>query len=251
MHECHPAPERSLLRRPLSYAEPVVVGHSLRLMRVVTWNVQHGVPAAGGVPDVLAAVEPLRALRAEVLALQELDRGWARSARVDQPGLFAERLGMSLAFGSAFRRNRADYGIALLTSGGLDAVELLRLPGRGEPRVAVLAEVAVGDRRWSVATAHLANRGRDAGDQVLVVLDALGTRPRPRVLLGDLNIPTERLLPWTSAEGYALAPTGPTFPARSPSRRIDHIGVFGARITGHDTVRLPLSDHLAVVADLI
>lgn len=196
------------------------------------------------------AVEVLRTLAPDVLAVQELDRGADRSARVDQPGVLAEQLEMRVAFGPAVRRGHRAYGIALLSRAPLEGVELVCLPGPDEPRVALLAEIECDGRRWSLATAHLTHRGRGVSAQLQAVLDALARRPLPRVLVGDLNIEPERLLPWTTAEGFTLAPGGPTFPAHAPRRRIDHVAVAGAHLGGYGTVRLPVGDHLAAIADV-
>jgi endonuclease/exonuclease/phosphatase family metal-dependent hydrolase len=76
----------------------------------------------------------------------------------------------------------------------------------------------------------------------------LGHTAAPLVLTGDLNMGPRR-----AGEVSGLRPlaTGPTFPADAPREQIDHILTDAALGGTHaGPVRLPLSDHRALVADL-
>jgi endonuclease/exonuclease/phosphatase family metal-dependent hydrolase len=45
--------------------------------------------------------------------------------------------------------------------------------------------------------------------------------------------------------------TGPTFPVQHPTEQLDHVLLRGRlRVDGGRPVRLPLSDHCALVADV-
>lgn len=220
-------------------------------MRAVTWNVQHGRPNPDGAPDISRVAAGLLPLFADVVALQELDRGRRRSGRVDQPSLVAGALGAELVWAPALLRG-GQYGVALLVRGAVHRHEVVRLPGWGEPRIVVIAEVSVRDVRWTVACTHLSTSRRTATRQLVAALDALARWPRPRVLLGDLNLIAGEVLPWTAPEGYHLVDGPPTHSTRQArvTRRIDHVLLAGARADRALVMDLLASDHKAVVADL-
>ena len=220
-------------------------------MRVVTWNIQHARPNPDGAPDIGAVGDALGPLSADVVALQELDRGRRRSARVDQPTALAERLGGSLLFAPTLQRG-GDYGIGLIARGEVRRHEVVGLSGTREPRALLVAEVDVDGERWTVGCTHLSRRTGFAQQQLLRVFDALAAHPAPRVLMGDLNLVPTKVLPWSSAEGYTLVDGPPTHSTRRArvTRRIDHVLVHGARADRASVHQLPASDHRAVVADL-
>lgn len=220
-------------------------------MRVVTWNVQHGRPNPDGPPALALALPALRALDADVWALQELDRGFERSGFVDQLAMVANALGGTALPVPAFQRGVGTYGNALVVRGVVSDAAVLALPGQAEPRSAGLARVEAGGSAWSVAVTHLSTDDDAAEQQLVAVLDALDARPEPRVLLGDLNLEAPAVLRATSALGYELADGPATWNARrKPRRRLDHVAVRGATIETAAVHRLPVSDHLAVSADL-
>jgi endonuclease/exonuclease/phosphatase family metal-dependent hydrolase len=220
-------------------------------MRLVTWNVQHGVPTPTGPPDLAAGLPGLARLGADVVAVQELDRGRARTGRVDQPALVAEVLGAVPVFAPALRRG-GEYGVGLFVRGAVGASEARALEGPGEPRVLLVAEVVLADGPWTVATTHLATVPAVARAQLAQVAALLEPVTGPVVLAGDLNLEPTAVRELLGPAGMVLAPGGPTHSARRtrPDRRIDHVAARGASIDVADVARLPISDHLAVVAEL-
>jgi len=231
-------------------------------VRVVTFNVKFG-SAGDGRADNRLLAETCAGLKADILALQEVDRRATRSGLADQVRLVARATGMSAAFGEAARRGPfRRYGNVLLGRGALSDVETLALsrPEEGEFRVAVLARVTLesgvggiagdGDGTVSVAATHLSFRKGEGAAQLDAVVEALGRRPLPRVLLGDLNLPPEVVEPALAAAGYRIASTGPTFPARTPRTRIDYVAVEGLQVVSAEVLETPLSDHRPVVAEV-
>jgi endonuclease/exonuclease/phosphatase family metal-dependent hydrolase len=220
-------------------------------MRVVTWNLQHGVPDPKGPPDLASGLAPLAALRGDVYGLQELDCGRDRTGRANQAAVIAEAVDGRVLWAPAISSGRSAYGNALVVRGELLEGEVVRLPGRAEPRVVAVARVEVDGRQWSVGTCHLSLDNATAQRQLVAALDALVALPAPRVLAGDLNLVPTRVLPITTVEGFHLVGGPPTCNARkTPRRRLDHVLVQGARVAGAGVAKLPLSDHLAVWADL-
>jgi len=220
-------------------------------VRVVTWNVQHGRPNPWGPPDVDGVAAALTSLDADVHAVQELDRGRRRTGGTDQPAALARSLGGELVWTPTVRRG-GEYGIALIVRGEIRGHTVVDLSGTREPRALLVADVEVGGRRWSVGCTHLSRRRSFAQRQLVRAMDVLSAAPVPRVLLGDLNLVPAEVLPWTTPEGYQLVSGPPTHSTRDPAvtRRIDHVLVQGATITGSGVGELPVSDHLAVWVDL-
>jgi len=220
-------------------------------MRVVSSNLQHGVPDPVGRPDLPLAAAPLRALAGDVYAFQELDRGRWRTRWAHQGAQLADALGGELVWARAKHWLWAAQANALVVCGEVVAREVLLLPGRGERRVAALAQIVVGGRRWSLACTHLSLHPASAVDQVRMILAVLAERPAPRVVLGDLNLRPEKVRPIAMAAGYELVQGPDTINARTGlSRRLDHVLVQGATIIDSGVTKLPVSDHLAVWADL-
>jgi endonuclease/exonuclease/phosphatase family metal-dependent hydrolase len=221
-------------------------------LRAVSFNIKHGLTPRGVIDlDLLAST--CAAFRADLLALQEVDRRARRSGWRDEMGLVARATGLRGVFGEAARRGLVRrYGNALLARGPVSEVEVVRLPKRAgtEQRVAILAGVEVDGVELSVAATHLSFRRAEGPGQLEAVLHALGQRPLPRLLMGDLNLAPAVVEPMTTAAGYQLAPTAETFPADAPRARIDYVAVAGGEVTATEAPWTPLSDHRPVVAEL-
>ena len=244
--------------------------------RVATWNIFGGRTWDGGRVDLDLTLATLRRLDADLVAVQEVDREQGRSHRADQARLLGEALGMDWHYAPAMLGTPGEgwrapvpndpdpggtaYGIALLSRLPLKKAETVLLPqaGRDEPRVALVAELADGGRRLTVAGTHLSFVPGPNLRQLRALQRHLDERGGPRLLLGDLNLwwPLVRL---TSRPGWRPLVRGGTFrnpPPRSPGRlvQLDHVLAAGAAATARprDTriVSGPASDHRAVVVEL-
>lgn len=220
-------------------------------MRIVSWNLQHGVPDPVGPPALARALPGLEALAADVYALQELDRGQVRTRFAHQATAMAEELGGTLVWARAKTWLWASQGNALIVRGEVLESDVVVLPAAGERRVAAVASITVAGQRWSVATTHLSLDPVGARAQLRVVLDALAERAKPWVLVGDLNLLPEQVAPLAHAAGFDLVDGPFTVNARTrPNRRLDHVLVNGPAVTDSGVQKLLCSDHLAVWADL-
>jgi endonuclease/exonuclease/phosphatase family metal-dependent hydrolase len=222
-------------------------------LRVASFNIQHGRLPSGKV-DIRLTARACAALESDVLALQEVDRWRLRSGFAHQARTIARLTGMAHTFSPALRTWWVSaYGDALLVRGRLTEVELVALPHeRGhEPRTAIVAEVNVKGTRLSVAATHLSVATRESEPQLLAALAALARRPRPWLLLGDLNLWPDRVEPVVTRAGLTLVdPSAPTFPARAPRARIDHCAVSDLDVGAIETPELPVSDHRALVVEV-
>lgn len=253
-------------------------------MRVATFNLLGGRPLDGGAarPDLLHA--SAARLDADVVGLQEVDRCQVRSGGVDQAALVADALGAAAwrfvpaldgTPGGAWTASAADDGA--LTDGPSYGVALVsRLPvlrwrvrrfgpapfglpllvsgNRGltrvadEPRVAVAAVLDGPCGPFTVLTAHLSFVPGWNVRQLRAVSQWAATLPAPRLLLGDVNLPgglAGFVSGWTRLARVA------TYPSWRPRVQFDQVLADAPLpVAGARAVRLPVSDHCALVVDL-
>jgi endonuclease/exonuclease/phosphatase family metal-dependent hydrolase len=220
-------------------------------VRVATFNVKHGENGNGQV-DLGRLASACAGLGADVLAIQEVDRFARRTSFRDEMRLISRATGLQAVFGEAARKKWRSYGNVLLARGPITDVEVVKLPrpSAGEPRVAILARVQVDGVALSVGATHLSFRKGEGVAQLDVLLAALAERDGPRLLMGDLNIGPDIVVPAVTAAGYTVAPTEATFPAGAPRSRIDFVAVSGLDVMSASTPKVGTSDHLPVVAEL-
>jgi endonuclease/exonuclease/phosphatase family metal-dependent hydrolase len=221
-------------------------------MRLATYNIRHGAPA-GRLATNRSMARSVAGLRADVVALQEVDRRVVRSYFVDQAGMAARRSGMVAHFAAARPFGPGgSYGNALLVRGRTLRTTTLRLPGSGEPRVALFAQVVITDSLLTVCATHLQNRVRGgpstAPEQLEALLDELSGWPEPWCVMGDLNLRGDTVRPILGGAGLTIVGSGPTFPAAAPRICIDWIATRGLGPGTAEVPDLRTSDHRPVVA---
>jgi endonuclease/exonuclease/phosphatase family metal-dependent hydrolase len=239
--------------------------------RVMTYNVHRcrGLDRAWS-PERIAAV--IASCHPDIVALQELDVGRARSGHIDQAETIARDLGMDVQFFPALRVMDELYGDAILSRWPADTVKAaalpgLRLPGL-EPRGALWSEIQVDGVSVQVINTHLSILGRERFLQVKALTGPqwLGHPDcrEPVLMMGGLNATPRsksyRYLSSHLADAFLCGRRrrrreGATFPARYPTLRLDYIfSGPSIEILDVQTLRSPLaclaSDHLAVVADV-
>jgi endonuclease/exonuclease/phosphatase family metal-dependent hydrolase len=248
---------------------------------LATFNILHGRSPADDRVDVDRLASAVRALDADVLGLQEVDRDQPRSLMADLTTVAAEAMGApehrfvaaltgtpGLTWQAASgdeQPGTAAYGIALLSRYPVRGWQVLRLPpmrvpvplrhGRGRPhlardeaRVAVMATVQGPFGDVLVATTHLSFLPAWNALQLRRVVRAMATQSGPAILMGDLNMEPALVRRLTRMRPLANAPT---FPAAEPTRQLDHILARGLSANGSGVaVSLPLSDHLALSVDI-
>jgi endonuclease/exonuclease/phosphatase family metal-dependent hydrolase len=241
------------------------------MFRILTYNVHRCVGSdrrldVGRVADVIAAEAP------DIVALQEVDVGRARTGGVDQAHDLARRLGMVSRFNAALRVEEEQYGDAVLTAHPERLIKAGPLPGyarmpRLEPRGALWLAIDLGGgREIQVINTHLGLVPREQQIQAagLVGDDWLGAPARrdPLILVGDLNATQRTVVHRTLATRLTDAhhlradkrPRVSTFPAPMPMLRIDHVFVSaGVRVlalrTASSARARVASDHLPLVMD--
>lgn len=252
-------------------------------LRFGTFNLLYGRSVRTGAVDEADLRTAAGSLDADVVGLQEVDRGQPRSGKTDQAEVFAEELAapwwrfIPVLSGTPPTWERADstdesvtsgYGVALVSRLRVLHWQVRRFPAapvslplrvvgrRGlsrvpdQPRAAVAAIVVGPDGPFTVATTHLSFVPGWNARQLRAVIRWLATMPPPRLLVGDLNLPGR--VPATLT-GWADLARAPTYPAWRPQVQWDHIlasGIVPADVRAATSLRLPISDHCALIADV-
>ena len=238
-------------------------------MRLVTYNVHRCVGVDKRL-DVDRIAGVIGELDPDIVCLQELDVGRARTGGVDQARAIADRLEMAVRFHAAMTVEAEEYGDAILTPHPENLVRVGALPTvRGvpglEPRGALWVRIEIGGVSLNVLTTHLGLVPREqrlqaaalAGKDWLGHPDCTG----PTLLAGDFNATSITRPYQTLTRNLAdcqrqlgLRPTVKTFPSGFPAIRIDHVFVSPEiRVTAVRAPFSPLSrmasDHLPLVVD--
>ena len=253
-------------------------------MRLASFNLLHGRSLSDGQVDAGRFAEAVRTLDVDVLGMQEVDRGQPRSQSRDLTREAAEIMGTEHWLfapaligtpGESWRAatdadgesTGAAYGVGLVSKYPVKDWQIFRLapakmkspillPGSkkviwmtDEPRVGLAAVIDSPIGVITVATTHLSFVPVWNGVQLRKLCAALETLPCPRVLLGDLNMPSP--LPQVLSRWTSLAKVK-TYPSTDPKIQLDHVLASGdvGLVRSVDTPVLPLSDHRALVVTL-
>lgn len=229
--------------------------------RVMTYNIHHGEGTDGRI-DLLRIAELIKQERADIVALQEVDRGVQRTARRDLPAELAALTGMSVVFSNNFHYQGGEYGNAVLTRFAVlrwDNTHY-RMIRPGEQRGLLQLVTEIHGRRLLILNTHIDYRPDDSErlmnvEEIKQITKKYGL---PVILMGDFNdMPGSRthlkmkeqfLDCWERIGGGS----GFSYSSDKPRKRIDYI------FTSKDPVLVPLkiwvpqsdaSDHLPVVAE--
>ncbi|HEU4521407.1 MAG TPA: endonuclease/exonuclease/phosphatase family protein [Thermoanaerobaculia bacterium] len=156
----------------------------------MTYNIQGH--AARNRPDhVPKLAEVIAAAAPDVVGLQEVHCR-TRAFAGDQGQQLAELTGLQLVFGRSCAMDGGDYGNAMLTRGKVLRSHVHPLPGSGEPRSLLQAEVEVRGAAFSFFVTHLAAWGRLLRvarlRQIAELGDITARTSLPHILVGDFNV---------------------------------------------------------------
>lgn len=253
-------------------------------MRLASFNLLHGRSLSDGHVVEQRLHESVQVLAADVVGLQEVDRGQSRSEARDLTREVARTMGAHdwrfvpalvgtpgfdwrAAVDDDHDGDDASYGCGLVSRypvkewhtvrlGAAKVKSPIRLPGtrrviwlQDEPRVGIAAVVETPLGLMTIATTHLSFVPVWNGVQLRTLCKALQRLPGPRVLLGDLNMPPP--FPQVLSRWRSLA-KAPTYPSTEPRVQLDHVLGHGylPPVRSFDTPVLPVSDHRALVVEL-
>jgi endonuclease/exonuclease/phosphatase family metal-dependent hydrolase len=195
-------------------------------LRIAAYNIKHGL-GMDGVIDLERVADVLRPLDADVITLQEIDRGVERSDGVDQARRLGELLGMEAHFGPFMAYQGGEYGMAVLSRLPVVSVTNLMLPDGAEPRTALDVRVAAGreGRAVSVVGIHFYRTPEERRAQADSLSSYFEDTEHPIVLIGDFNSRRGDIVlrSLREADWFVVDKEGDpnTFPSESPEREID------------------------------
>lgn len=241
-------------------------------VRVLVYNIHAGKDARG-VDNLQGVIALIRQTRADVVLLQEVDRGTRRSGVVDQPAVLAVGSGLHVAFGSALDYDGGKYGVATLSRWPIAFDTLYRLPvdppqeragGSREPRGLLRADVLSPFGTMVVFNTHIDASREDTWRQqearVIATTVSAARRARPLVLLGgDMNSTPESAVQqilrkpgFRDAFAECGQGAGLTYPADSAVKRIDYVYLSGAmRCARAEVPETLVSDHRPLIVDVL
>ncbi|MEU8233001.1 endonuclease/exonuclease/phosphatase family protein [Actinoplanes sp. NPDC048967] len=257
-------------------------------MRLATFNLLHGRSLSDGNVHADRVAAAVADLDADVLGLQEVDRAQPRSGLLDLTAIAAEAMGAPAhrfaaavvgTPGEKWQPWRSDddnahplYGIALVSRWPVLRWQITQLPAapvrspvwipgpggglmmlKDEPRVLIAAVIDAPTGPMTVANTHLSFVPGWNVRQLRAAVRALRGLPAPRILLGDLNMPSG---PVRAFSGWRPLARKATYPSPAPRAQLDHIlaDPRGAGLLGPVLqVRTPavgVSDHRPLVVHL-
>jgi endonuclease/exonuclease/phosphatase family metal-dependent hydrolase len=226
-------------------------------VRVMTYNLHNGFDPQGHL-GMEAIAQVIEAQQPDIVALQEVSRGWAVNGSLDMLAWLSRRLEMPYIFAAT-----ADpvWGNALLSRYPIIESERVKLPTDDLPlkRGFIWASIDTGQQPLNVIATHL-HHPLDGSPirvmQVTAILDYWAGNGRT-LLMGDLNAepgtPEMEMLRQAGFTDAAAMTAGPTYtyPATGPNEHIDYIWLF-ADLTASDFVipPEPASDHLGIAVTI-
>jgi endonuclease/exonuclease/phosphatase family metal-dependent hydrolase len=231
--------------------------------RVMSYNIHHGEGLDGKV-DLERIAALIKKEAADIVALQEVDKGVERTKRRDLPAELAALTGMTCVFSNNYSFQGGEYGNAVLTRFAVKSWTNThyRMLRPGEQRGILQVRLEVSGRELVFMNTHIDHRPDDS-ERLLntetigqLVTNYAGT---PIILCGDFNdVPESRTYAKLAAlfvDSWKEAGSGPgfTIPVENPKKRIDYIWISKNGPIAPVKMWVPetqASDHLPIVAEL-
>jgi endonuclease/exonuclease/phosphatase family metal-dependent hydrolase len=252
-------------------ATRVAPPNSAGSLRVLVYNIHAGKTAAG-VDNLAGVADLVRTIGADVVLLQEVDRGTRRSGNVDQPAVLAASTGYHAAFGSALDYDGGKYGVAILSRWPIVAETLIHLPvdppqqragGSHEPRGALRVSLSTPFGQLTVLDTHIdasrEDRWRLQEIETFARLTTDAARTERLVIAGgDLNSTPEsavqgvmRRTGFRDSWSECGSGEGLTYPDDAPVKRIDYLYLTGEmRCSAARVIETRVSDHRPLLVEL-
>ena len=224
-------------------------------LRVMSYNIQ-GHAAMRRQDHLPKLAEVIAAVKPDVVGLQEVHFR-TRVGPDHQSEILASLTGLNHHFGRSTIMDGGEYGNAVLTRGTVVNAHTHPLPGSGEPRSVLQADIELDGIVFSFFVTHLAAWGRLLRvarlRQIAELGDVIARGSLPHVLVGDFNVPPAaeeiRVL---LAHGH-LRVCGDAKEATFPMtrQRLDYVFCDPRwEFVSSDVIRRGPSDHWAIIVDL-
>jgi endonuclease/exonuclease/phosphatase family metal-dependent hydrolase len=235
---------------------------SASTLRVMSYNIHHGEGLDKRV-DLERIAKLIIDAKADIVGLQEVDRGCERTQKRDLPAELAKLTGMRVVFEKNIPYQGGEYGNAVLSRFPVKTsknthYKMLR---EGEQRGVLQVLLDVRGSAVLFINTHIDYRPDDSerllnADELKAIVAAAGKTPV--VLVGDFNsTPESRTIAKVKAfltDTWEVVGKGPglTIPVRKPAKRIDYVWISKESIepVKMEVLQSEASDHLPVVAEL-
>lgn len=230
--------------------------------RVMTYNIHHAEGLDEKV-DTARIAELIKQQGADLVALQEVDKGVRRTAGRDLTAELAAQTGLTGVFSNNFYFQGGEYGNAVLSRFPIKrwTNHHYQMLHPGEQRGLLELELDIHGRKVVFMCTHIDYRSDDSERwQNVSEIETWTERQSdaPTILCGDFNsLPEGRVyerLTKTFHDTWATIGTGDgfSFPSRKPNRRIDYIWFNQPQTLKPLRIWLPqseASDHLPLVTE--
>ena len=234
-------------------------------LRVVTYNTEYGQDPEGLAAAILG--DPNLA-SAGVFMFQEEE--WHPEEGESRAAKLAGLLGLGYIYVPARAKNGGTHGLALMSAFPIDNLEKMQLPraSNGVPRIALAADVHVGDKVLHLIDIHLETR-LNPQERVAQLRPAVLDAPDDVLVAGDFNtnwvtwagsvpvLADERdqapiIDSYMAALGFDApsADSGPTEHAFGLEFKLDSIYTRGLDVTFGGVIRTGPSDHWPMYIDV-
>jgi len=233
-------------------------------LRVMTYNIHHGEGLDGRV-DLPRIAELIKRERADIVALQEVDKGVTRTQQRDLPAELAALTGMTCVFSNNFNYQGGEYGNAVLTHFPvLTATNLhYKMLRAGEQRGLLQLTLKVNGQPLVFMNTHIDYRPDDSErweniQQIETVVKRYAGKSI--IICGDFNdTPGKRVyqrMAETFDDSWQQVGQGDgfTIPVKKPAKRIDYVWVSkGTPLVPVRATVIPTeaSDHLPVLVEFM
>lgn len=203
-----------------------------RRLRVLSYNIHHGAGMDGKL-DLERIARVIKDADADLVALQEVDKGVERTSGIDEPAVLAELTGMYAVFEKNIDYQGGEYGNAVLSRFPVEHYQNHHLPQSipTEQRGMLEVHITVAGRPIVFFATHFDYHGDDgerlaSAKMLRGLLEERDTQTA--IVAGDLNaLPDSKVI--TLIREFLIDTHDPetgdgfTFPADNPDRRIDYI----------------------------
>lgn len=231
-------------------------GGSVDNLKIMSYNIHHGRDLFQRY-SLDEIVETIKESNADIIGLQELDNGVARSRFQDQIKFLSQSLSMEYAYGYNYNVLGGMYGNGILSKYPIESYENFHLPSGREQRGLLSATINVEGKKVTFLTTHLGLTQEERRIQVQAINKYLDTIPYPAILVGDFNarsnseevqLLTKRMIDAAYATGNEAQPT---FDLPMLSSRIDYILLDQAfHLQDYKVTKSRGSDHYPITATI-
>ena len=207
-------------------------------LRIATWNVHFGADPVNLAAQILASHD---VASADVLITQEIEAHPTETGSRAQR--LAEALGMTWVYAPARIEGDGTHGLAIFSRYPLEDAAVRQLPFVDRPinpahRIALAADVVIGDRRIRVVDVHLETR-LSPGDRIRQLHPAVNDVGTRMIVGGDLNTQ-----PWAWVAGTVPLTSTEAVVGQEHAQIVDDYlaenGFAGAVPPSTTTMRIPV-----------